>query len=609
VSRASSIVPALLFVAGCSGPSGLRIDIDLGQFASRLATLSVTVSAMPGGFTPLTSASNGGVTLSTDDAMNLVVRFDQAAGYHFASPLSFRVETGNREALTMHAEALGADDTSTTIAAGDGMAPLSGGGHATIAIKLIPYTGPITPQTLTTDLATAGSATSVTTGPRKDAMLGAVAVCNVDADMYPDLVFGVPGAAPNDAIGATGAVYVIFGGASGFPATIDLSNVPAGTREFHVYGAVAGDRLGTAVACADVDGDSAADLIMGAPRAEGGAGAVYVLQGAAALPNTVYDLSHVPPAKDAPGATLVGADAQALLGSALYAANLDGDSKPPAEVLISAPGEGGVGRVHLLTGILIEGGAWHGRQVLDTTAPAHVMFAGIPAAALGAGDLDNSGVPLDIILGDPAFQSSAGAAYVFSQVDPTKPQTFDAGGAQIALVGAARSGLGAAVLALDTQATGLGWQDLVVGVPGDTEGMGAVNIYTADNMIFQGTPMRTASRTLHGFAAGDRFGSALAGVTTSNGNTRLFVGAPIAAPSTRDRAGAAYVYQGSAVGPQLVEQIFGAAPGDGLGTALTGGELGGNLVPDVVVVAPNATAVTGTNAGAAYVRIGSAASP
>jgi len=601
------IVPALLVVAGCSEPSGLRVDIDVGDFASRLATLSVTVSASPGGFAAPTSPPSGGVTLSTDDAMNLVVLFDQAAGYRFGSTLSFRVETGNQHNLTMHAAALGADDGGATIAAGDGTAMLAGGGRATMAIKLMPNTGPVTPQTLTTDLATAGSATSVTTGPHKDAKLGAVALCDVDADLHADLVLGVPGAASTDAIGATGAVYVIFNSKSGFPAAIDLSNPPPGTREFHVYGVVGGDGLGKAVACADLDGDSYGDIIMGAPGAEGGAGAVYVLPGASALPNMVYDLSHVPPAKDAPALTLVGADAHASLGTALYAANLDGMDET-AEVLISSPGEGGVGTVHLLAGVLVPNGVWHGRQVLDGTAPAHVTFLGIPATALGAGDLDNSGPPLDIILGNSAFQGAAGAAFVFDRVAPGTAHVFDASQANLTLVGAANSRLGAAVLALDTQASGQGWQDLVVGVPGDADRTGAVNIYTADTMIFQGTPMRTPNRTVHGLVAGGDFGIALAGVTTDSG-TRLFVGAPAASPNGRTGAGAAYVFQGSATGPLLVEQIFGAAMGDSLGTALAGGELGGSLVPDVVVVAPNAASATDTAVGAAYLRLGTAPSP
>ena len=53
-----------------------------------------------------------------------------------------------------------------------------------------------------------------------------------------------------------------------------------------------------------------------------------------------FDLSKVPPAAGAPDVTWVGGAANAHLGSALHAVDLDGGNDSTAEVLASAPGPG-----------------------------------------------------------------------------------------------------------------------------------------------------------------------------------------------------------------------------------------------------------------------------
>jgi hypothetical protein len=612
-SRPALPVLALLAsVAACSDPTGLRVDIDLGSFQTMLSTLAVTISALPGGFAPRASENNGGVTISVEDrngdqVPDLVLQFSSGGGVQFGKTLSFRVATGNHADLMVDAEAVGADSNGVTIAGGGGTATLPGNGRATIDFALQPQMGPVTPDTVTTDLATAGTADIVITGPHKDARLATAAVCNLDGNAASDLVLGLPGAAQNPTEGPSGAVWVIFdaGAITPTPASLDLASLPPGTVQFHVYGTMGGDQLGAAIACADLDGDAHDDLILGAPGAERGAGAVYVIQGSASLANTGFDLTKVPPAAGAPAATWVGGGSTAKLGSALYAANLDGDSKATAEVLIAAPGEADTPRVHLLAGALVKSD-WNGRHVLDGMAPAHVTFTGIAAASIGAGDLDGSGYPLDIILGNPDFEKAdettpRGAAYVFPAVAPVGSQIFDPSQAKLALVGDLRSQMGAAVLALDTQATGNGVQDLVVGAPGDANAACAVHVYTTSDNIFK-TPMRDPDFTLSVMEAEGRFGSALAGATTIGG-TRLFVGAPTASHGGRPGAGAAYVFRGDRSRPVLVEQIFGATAGDGLGAALAGGDIGSTAVSDVIVVAPSAAGKE-SGAGAAYVRYG-----
>jgi hypothetical protein len=101
---------------------------------------------------------------------------------------------------------------------------------------------------------------------------------DVNADGFADIIVGANLA---DSSGTdSGAAYVVFGAASGFAATIDLSTLN-GTNGFKLTGAT-GDQSGFSVASAgDVNGDGYADLIIGAPAHGSLAGESYVVFGAA----------------------------------------------------------------------------------------------------------------------------------------------------------------------------------------------------------------------------------------------------------------------------------------------------------------------------------------
>src|SRR4029079_8737398 len=114
------------------------------------------------------------------------------------------------------------------IAGADGDVTLPAGAEGVASLMLTPRSGPVGPQTSPVDLP--GGASVVISGAQQNAGLSTVAVCNVDGDEYADLVIGAPGGGPNDAVGATGVVHVLFGGASPFSAAIDLAAPPAGMR-------------------------------------------------------------------------------------------------------------------------------------------------------------------------------------------------------------------------------------------------------------------------------------------------------------------------------------------------------------------------------------------
>jgi hypothetical protein len=148
---------------------------------------------------------------------------------------------------------------------------------------------------------------------------------DVNGDGLGDIVLGAPRAL-SSIQGTRGAAYVVFGRQDGFSAEMNLSSLN-GTNGFQLSGTL-GDELGASVSAGDINGDGFDDLIVGASYSAAGGvaqgGAVYVVFGQRS--GFAADLS-VSGLNGANGFRIDSESAQAQIGFAVSAAgdvNADG---------------------------------------------------------------------------------------------------------------------------------------------------------------------------------------------------------------------------------------------------------------------------------------------
>ena len=363
-----------------------------------------------------------------------------------------------------------------------------------------------------------------------------------------------------------------------------------------VTGEAAGDCFGKSVASAgDVNGDGYDDVIVGAYYNDSGdndVGKAYVYLGIASGLSTTASWTET------------GGMADDYFGSSVASAgDVNGDGYD--DVIVGAPGnnDGGndAGKAYVYLGSA--SGLSTTAQWIAVGDAAGDHFA---SSVASAGDVNGDGYD-DIIVSAPDNNdggNDAGKAYVYLGSASGLSTT-----AQWIAVGDAAGDHFASSVASAGDVNGDGYDDIIVSAPDNNDGgndAGKAYVYLGSAAGLS----TTASWTATGEALVDYFGSSVASAGDVNGDgyDDVIVGAQYNNDGGGD-AGKAYVYLGSAAGLSTTAQwtAIGAVLYDRFGASVSStGDVNGDGYDDVIVGAPYSDD-GGSNAGKAYVYLGSAA--
>jgi|GEM_PF-2020788 len=447
-----------------------------------------------------------------------------------------------------------------------------------------------------------------------------VATGDINGDGIADMIVGVwgpntPGASPIGGAGpdnnrpGAGEVRVILGNTR-LGGTRDLAGLPT---DLTIYGR-AGSQLGQSIAVADLNGDSVADLIIGAagrvgPSGQTLAGEVRVFFGG---PDLVGERDL---ATQSANINIFGSDSTPGLGSAVAVGDVNGDRVK--DLIVSAPLSSAVSPNSKLL-IFFGGPTLAGTIDLRNAAPDVTISSNLIDDGLGSSlaiaDINRDGLD-DIIAGRPLFNrpgatgaQSGQVAVIFGRQMFPALQDLGSRPPDFIIIGA-RGGdrLGSSVVSADVNADSI--PDILannVVVFGAKTLSGTLDL-ARNHADFAIVPAADEFKQGVSVAAGDVNGDAVADIV---------LGAPGAADPDRGRAentGKVFIIFGSQSLPELRDlsidpadvTIIGSAPG-ALGSSIAVGDVNRDAVADVIVGAPLFAGPDGTRAssGATYVLFG-----
>jgi FG-GAP repeat len=391
------------------------------------------------------------------------------------------------------------------------------------------------------DLAVGPTGLTVIGADSGDELGASIASGDLNDDGVDDLVIGAPGAAgAGNAKAEAGEAYVLFGSPN-LGGTIDLGATSPGVT---VLAPETQNRLGTAVAAGDINGDGIADLLIGAPGSFSGCqiSRSFVVFGASTL-TSVIDLATT----DA-DLRVVGAQCGHSLGWSLASADFNDDGVD--DLAVGAPGAAArAGEAYVLFG----GSTVGGTIDVGTTSP-NLIVRGIVDTLLGfsaaAGDVNGDAVD-DLLLGMPGGSLLSGG---FTAV-----------------------------------------------IHGSDSLGGLIEVTT-------NLPGQKADVLLQGTTANDRFGeSVTAGDFNGDGTRDIVVGAPGNGPPSQahvlfGRPAFPAFIDLLQTSPNFT--LLEAQPAEALGASTSTGDFNADGFEDLVVGAPDPSLASSSVPGAAYVLLG-----
>jgi hypothetical protein len=445
---------------------------------------------------------------------------------------------------------------------------------------------------------------------------------DINGDGYDDLIVGT----------LYDKAYVVFGGAGGFPADLDVTTLD-GTNGFRLRGDTFSYAGRGVAGVGDINGDGFDDLMVGAPLANAPgpySGAAYVVFGKASGFAPAMNVTTV---HGASGFILGGAHKFTYAGAAVSAAgDVNGDGFADMIVGSDSPSDYS-GPSYVVFGHAGSFGGGFNLRDIDGTNGFKLSdgsdYSEIGATVAAAGDVNGDGFD-DIIVGAPRYDASGpytGAAFVVFGTDAPFSASIDLaaldGTDGFRMEGGAYSYAANSVSSAG-DINGDGFADLIVGAfngePGGLEEAGFSHVVFGhaggfDAVLELEVLDGTNGFTLDGRAAGQDsgFSAASAGDVNGDGFDDLIIGAPGTYDAVLGYVGAAYVMFGGKTGfaahVSLADlsgdagfRIDGADDHAQAGFVVTSaGDVNGDGLDDLMVTAPF---TDGGYSGAAYVVLG-----